>query len=136
MERGKLNIALIVLEVKERDFFKDLLSKYPDLELEEYSTIHQFKRCCSGRLYSGIIVDIRTLIRSTMQEREFFSLLWDGFPVLHVGQNPGNSDINCLMEGKHTIDLKGTQLLEHFVKVKCREVKPRQVRIHVRKKAF
>ena len=81
-------------------------------------------------------MDIRTLIRSTMPEREFFSMLWDGFPVLHVGQNPGNGDISCLMEGKHSTDLKGKQLLDHFIEVKCREVAPRQVRVYTRKKAF
>lgn len=136
MEREKCNVVLIALEAKERDYYRSLLSGYKGTNVEEYSTIHQFKKCCPGRKYSGIVVDIRTLIRSTMQEREFFSLLWDGFPVLHISQSTGSNELNCLLEGQESVELKGKELLDHFIEVKCRKVVPRQVRVHTRKKVF
>ena len=136
METDKFKVAIISLEDGERKFYEDMLSEYSRLGLEGFSTIQQFRNMCKDNQYSGIIVDNRTLIRSTMEDREFFSLLCEGFPVMRISRNPDNINISCLIEGKQLVDLKGKQLLDHFIRSDCTKISPHQVRINSRKQIF
>lgn len=136
MQKDRLRLAIIALEENEREFYEDLLSGYSDLIPESFSTIPQFKVECTGKDYSGIVVDNRTLIRSTMEDRDFFSQLCEGFPVMRISRSSDRTSISCLVEGKQLVDLKGRQLLDHFINRECREVIAHQVRISQRKKVF
>lgn len=131
-----LKIALISLSDKNKKLYQDILSKHEDISLETYSTLHQFKKKCNGEKYSGLIVDIRTLIRSPMLDKEFYTSLCKGFPILQVDSNNNSSAINCFIEGEKSLNLKGTQLMDHFVKKVCPIIIPRGIRLKSRKNVF
>jgi len=131
-----IRIALIVLEDEESQFYQNLLSGYGDVTIEPHSTIQQFKSSCQGKCYSGFIVDMQTLIRSSTQEKEFFASLHEGFPVMQVRRSPEEDTVSCLVKGKQLGDLRGEQLLDHFINQDCWQKAPREVRVLPRKNIF
>ena len=131
-----LRIALISMESEDSDYYKNLLGDYDFIKLDSNTTIHQFKRACLDKVYSGFIIDNRTLITSTMDDKEFFFSLCEGFPVIRISRSPDSNNVNCVVEGKNMGNLKGRQLLSHFISEKCQSVAPRKVRVDNRKNIF
>lgn len=136
MEEQNPKVVLIAQDEQNMEYYKSQLAGHEDLQLEPYFTIHQFKKFCKDKKYSGIIIDIRTLVGATASEREFFSMLWEGFPVLHVNGIQDNGEISCLKEGNQISNLKGKNLLDHFVQKECLNMNPRKVRLYPRKQIF
>jgi hypothetical protein len=136
MKTEKLRIAVIALEDEEKSFYKDLLAEFKTVSPELYSTLHQFKRSCGEKEYSGLIIDNRTLIRSSTLDREFFSQVCEGFPVLRISANTNNTDVSCLIEGKQPGNLSGRQLLDLFLTTDCTQTIPHRVRVNPRRNIF
>lgn len=129
-------IALISMESDDSEYYKNLLSGYDFVKLDTNTTIHQFKRACLDKVYSGFIIDNRTLITSTMDDKEFFFSLCEGFPVIRISHSPESDNINCVVEGKSMGNLKGRQLLNHFIEESVHKRVPRKVRVNSRKNIF
>ena len=64
MTEDPINLVLIVKEEKDQAFYQSHLASYEDIELEVFPSFLEFRNQCHGKLYSGFLVDIRTLIRS------------------------------------------------------------------------
>jgi len=84
MTEDPINLVLIVKEEKDQAFYQSHLASYEDIELEVFPSFLEFRNQCHGKLYSGFLVDIRTLIRSAGGEKLFFSHLMQFFPVMRV----------------------------------------------------
>lgn len=133
---GKNTIILVAVHDKTRDHYLKLLKRYRQISLQTYSTLFHFRRESGGGLFSGFVVDIRTLIESPMEDKEFYASLCKGFPVLQIDYSSDHRDVNCLLEGDPSVSLKGKDLLDHYIRIICRKMTPRGVRLHTRQKVF
>ena len=137
MKEEKSKIVLIASDDNDRTFYKSLLSSYEGITIEDYVTINQFKESCVGKLYSGVIVDTKTRISSTTLSKKFFYTLSGGLPVMQINRSREDlTSINCLFDTKQIFDLKGENLLDHFIKNECIKVIPRRIRTTNRKNIF
>jgi hypothetical protein len=127
MSEDSINLALIVKEEKDQVFYKNHLASYGGIELEVFPSLLEFRNQCHGKLYSGILVDIRTLIKSAGGEKLFFSHLLQFFPVMRVTKKPGADSFSGLVESRNLGRLRGVALLDAFVSELCRKNPPREV---------
>jgi len=127
-------IALISMLDEERKFYQMLLDKYPEVKLETYLSLNQFKKECPGKHYSGVIIDMFTIVSASMEEKDFFFSLQKGFPLMQIRRSLEGDDINCLVNQKRVEGLKGAEILENFIQNNCKNINPRGVRIYERKR--
>lgn len=132
----KNKIVLVAVHDENRDYYQKLLERHKYILLSTYSTLFHFRRESNGELFCGFIVDIRTLIESPMEDKEFYSSLCKGFPVLQVDYSSDHREINCLIEGDSCSKYKGKDLLDYYIQTNCEKMKPRGVRLHKRKGVF
>ena len=121
MSATKLTLVLIVNDEKNKVFYQNHLSSYDDIALEVYPNFIDFRNQSHGKLYSGFLVDIRTLIKSSSGEKLLFSHLLQHFPVMRVTKKPGSDTFSGLLESKSLGRLKGQALLDTFVNDICHE---------------
>ena len=127
MTADPVKLVLIVKDEKDQAFYQSHLSSYEDIELEVHPSLMGFRNQCHGKLYSGFLVDIRTLIKSAGGEKLFFSHLLQYFPVMRVTKKPGSESFSGLVESRNLGRLKGRALLDAFVTDLCRKNPPREV---------
>ena len=127
MSASKLKLVLIVGDEKNSGFYQNHLASYADISLEVYSNFIDFRNQSRGKLYSGFLVDIRTLIKSSSGEKLLFSHLLQHFPVIRVTKKPGSDSFSGLLESKSLGRLKGQALLDAFVNDLCRKNPPRDI---------
>ena len=127
MTEDFINLALIAKEEKDQAFYRSHLSSYEGIELEVHPSLMELRNKSHGKLYSGFLVDIRTLIKSTGGEKLFFSHLLQYFPVMRVTKKPGSESFSGLIESRDIGRLKGNALLDAFVMDLCRKNPPREI---------
>ena len=127
MTEGSINLALIAKDETDQAFYQSHLSSFEDIELEVHPSLMEFRNQSHGKLYSGFLVDIRTLIKSTGGEKLFFSHLLQYFPVMRVTKKPGSESFSGLVESKNLGRLKGGALLDAFINDLCRRNPAREI---------
>jgi len=127
MAEPELKLVLIVNDKKNQAFYQDHLSAYDDVALEVFPDFIEFRNQSHGKLYSGFLVDIRTLIKSSSGEKLLFSHLLQHFPVMRVTRKPGSDTFSGLLESKSLGRLKGQALLDAFINDFCRQNPPRDI---------
>jgi hypothetical protein len=127
MAEDALRLVMVVNDEKNQKFYEEHLASYDDIELEIYPSLVEFRNQSHGKLYSGFLVDIRTLIKSGSGEKLLFSHLLQHFPVMRVTKKPGSDSFSGLLESKSLGRLKGQALLDAFVNDLCRRNPPRDV---------
>ena len=116
MDNKKLNLAIIARDPESSTFYKNLLSDYDEISLDEYRSISLFRSSIEEKNYSGVLIDVRTLIGSTMEEKEFFFVICEKMPVLNVNSTFDESGFSCFIEGAGQSNLRGKEALDYFVK--------------------
>jgi hypothetical protein len=127
MPANELKLALIVGDKKSSRFYQNHLASYDDISLEVYPNFIDFRNQSRGKLYSGFLVDIRTLIKSSSGEKLLFSHLLQHFPVMRVTKKPGSDSFSGLLESRSLGRLKGRALLDAFINDLCRKNPPRDI---------
>jgi hypothetical protein len=127
MSANELKLALIVGDEKSKTFYQNHLASYDDIALEVYPNFIDFRNQSQGKLYSGFLVDIRTLIKSSSGEKLLFSHLLQHFPVIRVTKKPDSDSFAGLLESKSLGRLKGQALLDAFINDLCRKNPPRDI---------
>lgn len=127
MTENELKLVLIVNDEKNKAFYQNHLFSYDDIALEVYPSLIEFRNQSHGKLYSGFLVDIRTLIKSSSGEKLLFSHLLQHFPVMRVTKKPGSDSFSGLLESKSLGRLKGQALLDAFINDLCRKNPPRDI---------
>jgi len=127
MSANELKLVLIVDDEKSKTFYQKHLASYDDIALEVYPDFVDFRNQSHGKLYSGFLVDIRTLIKSSSGEKLLFSHLLQHFPVMRVTKRPGSDTFSGLLESKSLGRLKGQALLDAFINDLCRKNPPRDI---------
>jgi hypothetical protein len=127
MTENAIRLVLVVNDKKNQKFYEQHLASYDDIELEIFPSLVDFRNQSHGKLYSGFLVDIRTLIKSGGGEKLLFSHLLQHFPVMRVTKKPGSDSFSGLLESKSLGRLKGQALLDAFINDLCRKNPPRDV---------
>lgn len=127
MTENELKLVLIVNDEKSKAFYQNHLSAYDDVALEVFPGLIEFRNQSHGKLYSGFLVDIRTLIKSSSGEKLLFSHLLQNFPVMRVTKKPGSDSFSGLLESKSLGRLKGRALLDAFINDVCRNNPPHDI---------
>ena len=135
MKKKSIRIALITNDKAAQSFYRKYLSIYEDVVLEVFSRIADFGAESSAKLYSGFIVDLRTLIRASTSEKNFFYPLFDAFPVIRVTRKSDSESFSGLILGEDLGHLKGSKLFDAFIKL-CRDAPPREIRFDTRRKIY
>jgi hypothetical protein len=60
------------------------LSKHPEFTVQIIDSIEAFRNWVAGKAITGIIVDLRTLLRSSQEEKNFINELGQAIPVAKV----------------------------------------------------
>ncbi|CAB1080234.1 hypothetical protein JY97_07035 [Alkalispirochaeta odontotermitis] len=127
MSEKDINLVLIVSDEKNKAFYQNHLAAYDGIKLEVYPNFIDFRNQSEGKLYSGFLVDIRTLIKSSSGEKLLFSHLLQHFPVMRVTKKPGSDSFSGLLESKSLGRLKGQALLDAFINDLCCKIQPRDI---------
>jgi hypothetical protein len=127
MAEDSIKLVLIAKDEKDRAFYQSHLSSYEGISLEVHPSLMEFRNQSHGKIYSGFLVDIRTLIKSTGGEKLFFSHLLQYFPVMRVTKKPESNSFSGLVESRNLGRLKGSALLDAFVTNLCRKNPPREI---------
>lgn len=127
MSANEIKLVMIVNDKKNQAFYQKHLSSYDDIALEVYPNFIDFRNQSYGKLYSGFLVDIRTLIKSSSGEKLLFTHLLQHFPVMRVTKKPGSDSFSGLLESKSLGRLKGQALLDAFINDLCRKNPPRDI---------
>ena len=135
MTREPKRIALIAKDRADQSFFRECLSIYEDVVLEVYSRIEKFRAESPGKFYSGLIVDLRTLIKSSNSEKNFFYPLFEPFPVIRVTRKLDSESFSGLILGENLGHLRGRALCDAFINL-CRDAPPREIRFDIRRKIY
>jgi len=127
MSANELKLVLVVDDEQNKAFYQNHLASYDDIALEVYPNFIDFRNQSHGKLYSGFLVDIRTLIKASSGEKLLFSHLLQHFPVMRVTKKPGSDSFSGLLESKSLGRLKGRALLDAFINDLCRKNPPRDI---------
>ena len=121
MDDKKFRIALIVRDQEMSQGFQDILSVHEDLNVDVYQNIQHFIPSSKENEYSGILVDVQTLVGSTTEEKEFIFKIYKKIPVVNLAWNFDRNEFKSFMEGKGLSHLKGEEALEYFIRryIRC-----------------
>jgi Tfp pilus assembly protein PilZ len=125
-----IRIAFVAHPSEDRDLFLSRLVRHGNVEPDSFFSVDEFKRAGRGRLYSGVVVDLKTVALLDENDKPFFEELARSFPVLRVRRIGEPDQISGTVEGR---PLAGQALLEAFVDGLCRKAKPRCVRTEERR---
>ncbi len=131
-----LNLVLIVRDDSDRAFYGSLLATYQDISLESYTSLQQFWESLEDRLYSGVLIDLHTLIISSTSEKEFYYSIRKGFPVIRLNRSADKKELDFFIEEQKARALKGKELLDYFIYNLCASRSARKIRRHARKNLY
>jgi len=136
MTGKEIRLVLIARDDADRNSYEALLANYPEVKIESYDSIQQFKENLRERLYSGLIMDFQTLITSSTSDKEFFYSLRKGLPVINVNRSADKKELDYFIEEQRAGALKGKDVLDYFIYGICAKKNPRKVRFHTRKNVY
>jgi hypothetical protein len=136
MASTKIRIAVISMNDGGGKFYHLLIDQFKDVIIEFYKTIGQFKEECSGKKYTGIIIDIYTIVSASTEEKGFFFSLQKGLPVMQMKHGFQPMEVSGFVDPKKAGELSGIELVENFIHSNCMKTQPRGIRIFERKKVL
>ncbi len=80
---------------------------------------------CRRKKYSGILVDLKTMIRTSDSKKQLIDKLSIRLPAIRLRINPSTNSVVGLFPGQ---DVPGDDSLQVFI-AKCKELKPSRIRI-------
>jgi hypothetical protein len=83
---------------------------------------------CRRKMYSGILVDLKTMIKTSDSKKQLLDKLSIRLPIIRLRINPSTNSVVGLFPGQ---DVPGDDALRFFIE-KCRELKPSRIRIDQR----
>ncbi len=134
---SKLRLAIISREDNNRYQCSKLLYNYDDVITEIYESFEKFRENSDEKQYSGIIVDLHTIIISSYREKEFFYSLSKGIPILTIDSGEEDFKMGFYLKGKYIIDKpQATNLIDYFIYEICAKNAPRKIRRYSRKEIY
>jgi Tfp pilus assembly protein PilZ len=138
MPNEKLNIVIIAKnEAARREYEKRVAAL--GVNTFTFGSFKDFQEKCGRELYNGIIVDLKTILGSSRDEKRLTMDLESSFPMLRIINNVTANRISGIADD---LNLEGDEVFDIFVREKCAPFRPRGVRtshrqlIHLSLKVF
>jgi hypothetical protein len=134
MKKTKGKIILIVDNEERQRLYDVPLSHYKNVSIERYKSAREFRNSITKNShFSGFIIDLRTLIKTKTEEKNFLYELRESFPVMHISHSLDKKTIKGNIGCNSFNDRR---LFDYFFHDLCPRFSPRGVRIFKRKNLF
>jgi hypothetical protein len=125
-QNKKLNVCLFSFKSAYNKEYKELLSNFNlriiEIEKEEYCQI-----LIESIKYNGILLDIPTLIKTSLQIKKFLANVERIYPTARIRYSKETNDMELMVMGT-----AGKITLQEFVEKHCRQFNARTMRQHGR----
>jgi c-di-GMP-binding flagellar brake protein YcgR len=129
----KLRFAIVSQDNDNRYDCSKLLYNHDDVITEIYESFEQFRENSDEKEYSGIIIDLHTIVISSMEDKEFFYSISKGLPVITVNSSEKDLEISFYVKGKYIDKPDQSDLIDYFIYEICAKNTPRRIRRYRRK---
>lgn len=104
-------------------------AKSPEIEVDAVSSLSELYDRLLETSYSGILIDVRTKIRASGQEKQLMHTLLEMFPVLDLNFDKTTGEVRSLLSGQ----ARSGKTIEDFLNKECISFQPRKIRADPRK---
>ena len=101
----------------------------PEIEVDLVSSLSELYKGMQAKGYNGILLDVKTKVRASAEEKEHIHGLLESFPVLQINLDRETGEVGSLSAGRSG---KGSAL-EDFLDRECGSFQERSVRSSVRR---
>jgi len=122
-------VVLVSAEGVAKQAYLTALNSF-DLQVDPVSSFTELYALLSKKPYNGIIVDIRTKVKASREEKELTNELLDTFPVLQLKLDKKTGLVRNYFYGQ----TRDSGTLETFINQECRSFKARKIRLSKRQK--
>lgn len=124
-----MNIRLLLIsqDGTARRAYLDALNK-SGVQADVVSSFSEIYKLLAENLYNGVMVDLKTKIRSSGREKEMAIKILEQVPFVHLKFEEDTGTIQSFYYGQ-----TGSQTLEEFIDRECRSFSARKIRINARK---
>jgi hypothetical protein len=136
MESRKIRFAVISMNEGGEKYYHLLIEQFKEVTIEFYRTIGHFEKECGSKKYTGIIIDIYTIVSASTEEKGFFFSLQKGLPVMQMKHGFQPLEVSGFVDPKKAEGLSGIELVENFIRSNCLKTQPRGIRMFERKKVL
>jgi hypothetical protein len=136
MENEKIRIAMISMDDGGGKFYHLLMDRFKEVTIEFYKNIGQFEKQCKNKKYTGIIIDMFTIVSASTEEKGFFFSLQKGLPVMRMKYGFQPLKISGSGDSKKAGEEPGIEGVEEFIRSNCIKTPPRGIRMFERKKVL
>ncbi|WP_319779770.1 PilZ domain-containing protein [Maridesulfovibrio sp.] len=119
----KIRILLVAAPGDNRGVYINALKEF-DIQFDVTESLHEIALSHSKVKYSGFLIDIPTLLRSSASDKSEANLLSDNFPVMRLSHKAGEG-IRCIPTGKYS---GHGSTLDEFFKDSCLNFTARSLR--------
>jgi Tfp pilus assembly protein PilZ len=133
-EKGKKEIILVVENNESRSLYESYLRTYPGISYRSYPSVKEFTaRVSKDNCYSGFVIDLRTIMKESPEDRTLLHELIEHFPAIRISGKSGKKHVKGAISGKNFND---RELFDYFVKDLCIHFIPRGIRTKKRRNVF
>jgi hypothetical protein len=134
MEKGKINILLFVNEPETQVLYESRLQAYPAVEMHHYQSVQQCMSVITKRSrFSGIIVDLRTMMKANPGDRDSLHELMEVFPAMRISHSIDKLKVKGTIRDKN---FEEENLFDFFFNDLCRNFLPKGIRCTKRYNLF
>jgi hypothetical protein len=136
METEKIFIAMISMDDSGGNFYHLLIDRFKEVTIEFYKTIGQFKSHCGSKKYTGIIIDMYTIVSASTEEKGFFFSLQKGLPIMRMKFGFQAQSTGDPVASPAAGEQPGIETVKNFIRSSCMRTLPRGIRMFERKKVL
>ncbi len=131
---GPKKLVLICSHEESLDLYKSQLAPYKNIRLESYRTGRDFLDTTSkNKSYCGFMVDLRTILKGSPEDKDFFYELLNSFPVMRISHSKDKKTIKGNFRSKNYL---GKEVYDYFLNDICAHFEPRGIRTTSRRHVF
>ncbi len=125
-----IRVILISQDGPARRAYLEALNKTGVL-VDVVSSFGEISKFLSENQYNGVMVDLRTKMKTSGREKDLAGNILEQVPFVHLQFEEDTGTIRSLSYGP-----KGSQTLEEFIDRECRSFSARRIRINARKDIY
>lgn len=133
----KTRLGVLAASTKSRELYARFLEPFKDMcDLEYYASGGELSAGLTEnpyKLYNGFIIDLKTLLKAEMNDKDFYYELIESFPVLRVSHSPDGKVIKGNYQNR---SIENDQLFHYFLDEVCHSFPGRGIRMFPRRAIF
>lgn len=131
---GEFVIVIIANDEDSLKLYRSQLDNYKNMTFHYYRSAGEFlNEVSKNNHYRGFIIDLRTMMKASPDEKELMHQLIDNFPAIRISHSLDRRVVKGNIRGRH---LQNKELFDYFIDDLCRHFIPRGIRTQKRKDMF